>query len=335
MQSQYFTLTNYPNGLPERELFKLETQGLPPLEQGEVRIRNRWLSVDPYMRGRMSGVRTYVAPFELGQPMEGGAIGEVIESNDSRIEVGVKVSHMGGWRDIAQMSADSVTPLPDKHDVPEQAYLGVLGMPGMTAWTGLNLIAECKPGDNVLVSAASGAVGSLVVQLAKAKGCHVVGIAGAAHKLAWLESLGVEPVNYHDRTAKELSDAIQLASPKGIDVYYENVGGVCLEAALSQLNEGARIAVCGMIDSYNAEKPTPGPSNLSQLVVRKARMQGFIVADHWANYGYFLNEVAPQVAQGKLEHKETVREGLEQTPDAFLELFQGGNTGKMLVKLTD
>ncbi|KAE8439803.1 NADP-dependent oxidoreductase [Vreelandella piezotolerans] len=333
MQSRFYTLTDYPTGLPKRELFSLETQELPELADGEVRIRNHWLSVDPYMRGRMSGIRTYVAPFELGQPMEGGAIGEVIASKHADVKVGDKVSHMGGWRDIAQLSGDGVTALPDSN-VPDQAYLGVLGMPGMTAWTGLNLIAECKPGDNVLVSAASGAVGSLAVQLAKAKGCHVVGIAGAAHKLAWLESLGVEPVSYRDRSAQELSDAIKLASPNGIDVYYENVGGICLEAALSQLNEGARIAVCGMIDSYNAETPTPGPSNLSQLVVRKAKMQGFIVADHWSSYRYFLNEVAPQVADGKLDYKETIKEGLESTPDAFLALFEGGNTGKMLVKLS-
>ncbi|MCG7577097.1 MULTISPECIES: NADP-dependent oxidoreductase [unclassified Halomonas] len=333
MQSRFYTLTDYPTGLPKRELFSLETQELPELADGEVRIRNHWLSVDPYMRGRMSGIRTYVAPFELGQPMEGGAIGEVIASKHADVKVGDKVSHMGGWRDIAQVPGDGVTALPDSN-VPDQAYLGVLGMPGMTAWTGLNLIAECKPGDNVLVSAASGAVGSLAVQLAKAKGCHVVGIAGAAHKLAWLESLGVEPVSYRDRSAQELSDAIKLASPNGIDVYYENVGGICLEAALSQLNEGARIAVCGMIDSYNAETPTPGPSNLSQLVVRKAKMQGFIVADHWSSYRYFLNEVAPQVADGKLDYKETIKEGLESTPDAFLALFEGGNTGKMLVKLS-
>ena len=332
MQSHFFTLTGYPTGLPERELFSLQTQELPDLGEGEVRIRNHWLSVDPYMRGRMTGMHTYIAPFELGQPMEGGAVGEVIESNDSRFKVGDTVSHMGGWRDIAQISAEGVTPLPNS-DVPEQAYLGVLGMPGMTAWTGLNLIAECKPGDNVLVSAASGAVGSLAVQLAKAKGCHVVGIAGAAHKLAWLESLGIEPVSYRDRTAQELSDAIKLASPNGIDVYFENVGGICLEAALSQLNEGARIAVCGMIDSYNAKTPPPGPRNLAQLVVRKAKMQGFIVADHWASYRYFLNEVAPQVAKGSISYKETVKEGLESTPDAFLALFEGANTGKMLVKL--
>ncbi|HBK38203.1 MAG TPA: NADP-dependent oxidoreductase, partial [Halomonas sp.] len=273
MLSRFYTLTDHPTGLPKRELFSLESQELPDLDEGEVRIRNHWLSVDPYMRGRMSGVHTYVAPFQLGKPMEGGAIGEVIASNHPNLKVGDKVSHMGGWRDIAQLPGDSVTALPD-HNVPDQAYLGVLGMPGMTAWTGLNLIAECKPGDNVLVSAASGAVGSLVVQLAKAKGCHVVGIAGAAHKLAWLESLGVEPVSYRDRSAQELSDAIKLASPNGIDIYFENVGGICLEAALSQLNEGARIAVCGMIDGYNAETPAPGPSNLSQLVARKAKMQG-------------------------------------------------------------
>ncbi len=333
MQSHFYTLTHYPDGLPERELFALETQTLPELADGEVRIRNHWLSVDPYMRGRMSGRRTYIAPFELGKPMEGGAIGEVIASSHPTVKTGDTVSHMGGWRDIAQLPGDSVTPLPNNSQVPEQAYLGVLGMPGMTAWTGLNLIAECKASDTVLVSAASGAVGSLAVQLAKAKGCHVVGIAGAAHKLAWLESLGVEPVSYRDRSAQELSDAIMLASPDGIDVYFENVGGICLEAALSQLNDGARIALCGMIDSYNAKTPTPGPGNLSQLIARKAKIQGFIVADHWASYRYFLNEVTPQIAEGKLDYKETICEGLESTPDAFLALFEGGNTGKMLVKL--
>lgn len=332
MISRFYTLTTYPEGLPDLSTFALESAELPELEEGEVRIQNRWLSVDPYMRGRMTGMRTYIAPFELGKPMEGGAIGEVIASRHPDIKEGQRVSHMGGWRDIAQLPGESVTPLPEG-DAPEQAYLGVLGMPGMTAWTGLNLIAECKPSDNVLVSAASGAVGSLAVQLAKAKGCHVVGIAGAAHKLAWLESIGVEPVTYQDRTAQELSDAIKLASPNGIDVYFENVGGICLEAALAQLNEGARIAVCGMIEGYNAEAPAPGPRNLSQLVVRKARMQGFIVADHWASYRYFLNEVTPQVADGRIVYQETIKEGLESTPEAFLALFSGANTGKMLVKL--
>ncbi len=332
MISRFYTLTTYPEGLPDLSTFALESAELPELEEGEVRIQNRWLSVDPYMRGRMTGMRTYIAPFELGKPMEGGAIGDVIASRHPDIKEGQRVSHMGGWRDIAQLPGESVTQLPEG-DAPEQAYLGVLGMPGMTAWTGLNLIAECKPSDNVLVSAASGAVGSLAVQLAKAKGCHVVGIAGAAHKLAWLESVGVEPVTYQDRTAQELSDAIKLASPNGIDVYFENVGGICLEAALAQLNEGARIAVCGMIEGYNAEAPAPGPRNLSQLVVRKARMQGFIVADHWASYRYFLNEVTPQVADGRIVYQETIKEGLESTPEAFLALFSGANTGKMLVKL--
>lgn len=332
MQMRFFTLTNYPVGLPDRTLFTLEKQTLPELDEGEVRIRNRWLSVDPYMRGRMSGKRTYVAPFELGKPMEGGAVGEVIASKDAHFKEGDLVSHMGGWRDIAQLPASGVQKLPNI-DVPEQAFLGVLGMPGMTAWTGLNLIAECQSSDKVLVSAASGAVGSLVVQLAKAKGCHVVGIAGAEHKLEWLASRGVEAVSYRNKNAEELERAIAQASPEGVDVYFENVGGICLEAALGQLNEHARIAVCGMIGSYNDTAPAPGPSNLSQLVVRKARMQGFIVADHWHRYADFLDEVGPQVAAGQIDYQETVEETLERTPDAFLALFEGANTGKMIVKL--
>lgn len=332
MQSRYFTITDYPTGTPARELFDLRSQDLPELAQGEVRIRNTWLSVDPYMRGRMSGVKTYVDPFEVGQPLEGGAVGEVIASRDSRFSEGDRVSHMAGWRDIAQLPGDALQPLPDL-GVPEQSYLGVLGMPGMTAWTGLNRIAETREGDNVLVSAASGAVGSLAVQLAKAKGCHVVGIAGAQEKLDWLESLGVMPVSYRGKDAQQLADDLRAASPDGFDVYYENVGGPCLEAALANLRVGARIAVCGLIDSYNAETPAPGPSNLAMLLIRRARMQGFIIFDHWEHYPQFLEEIGPRVAKGEIDYKETVEDGLDATPDAFLKLFEGANTGKMLVRL--
>jgi NADPH-dependent curcumin reductase CurA len=332
MQSRHFTINAIPQGTPGRELFELHETELPALADGEVRIRNTWLSVDPYMRGRMNGVRTYIDPYVIGEPLDGAAVGEVIESRDARLAVGEKVRHMAGWRDIAQLVGDQVEPLPGL-EVPEQAYLGVLGMPGMTAWTGLNRIAEMRDGDNVLVSAASGAVGSLAVQLAKARGGTVVGIAGAPEKIAWLESHGITAVSYRDRDAQELTEALQAACPAGFDVYYENVGGICLEAALNTLRTNGRIAVCGMIARYNADGPMPGPSNLPMVLIKRLRMQGFIIFDHWDEYPRFLEEVGPQVARGEIDYAETIEEGLERTPDAFLALFEGGNTGKMLVRL--
>ncbi|MGR2738098.1 NADP-dependent oxidoreductase [Billgrantia sp. Q4P2] len=332
MQSRYFTICDYPKGMPPRELFELHSQALPALDEGEVRIRNTWLSVDPYMRGRMSGVRTYVAPFDLNAPLEGAAIGEVIESRHARFKAGDRVRHMAGWRDIAQLKGEVLEPLPDMQ-IPEQAYLGVLGMPGMTAWTGLNRIANLREGDNVLVSAASGAVGSLAVQLAKARGGTVVGIAGAADKLEWLEQHDIRAVSYKGKDARQLSAALKEACPEGFDVYFENVGGACLEAALNNLKVGARIAICGLISHYNDETQAQGPSNLANLLVQRARMQGFIIFDHWTEYPHFLEEVGPRVAQGEIDYEETIEEGLERTPDAFLKLFEGANRGKMLVRL--
>ncbi|MAX32847.1 MAG: NADP-dependent oxidoreductase [Halomonadaceae bacterium] len=332
MQSRYITITDHPQGTPARELFELHETELAALADGEVRVRNTWLSVDPYMRGRMSGVKTYIDPFELHEPLQGAAVGEVIESRDPNFPVGTKVRHMAGWRDIAQLPGNQLEPLP-AFEVPEQAYLGVLGMPGMTAWTGLNRIAEMQEGDNVLVSGAAGAVGSLAVQLAKAKGGTVVGIAGSQEKLDWLESKGVKAVSYKGKNAAQLTEALNEACPEGFDVYYENVGGICLEAALNNLRVGARIAVCGMIARYNEEAPSAGPGNLAMILIRRARMEGFIVFDHWANYPAFLEEVGPQVASGQIDYEETIEEGLERTPDAFLKLFEGANRGKMLVKL--
>src|SRR5699024_10964552 len=266
---------------------------LPDLQEGEVRIRNRWLSVDPYMRGRMDGVTTYIEPFVLGKPLEGAAVGEVIESRSTAFAVGDRVRHMAGWRDIAQLPENQVEALPDI-DVPQQAHLGVLGMPGTTAWVGLNIIAEMQDGDNVLVSAASGAVGSLAVQLAKAKGGTVVGIAGDQKKLDWLESIGVKAISYKGKDARQLTEALKQACPDGFDVYYENVGGDCLEAALNNLRVGARIAVCGMISHYNDERPSAGPGNLAMLLIRRARMEGFIVFDHWQHHGDFVKEFGPR-----------------------------------------
>ncbi|WP_110648285.1 NADP-dependent oxidoreductase [Salinicola peritrichatus] len=332
--TRYFVLTEIPHGVPRAEHFSLEQAELPDLQPNEVRVRNRWLSVDPYMRGRMSGVTTYVEPYALNQPMAGGAVGEIIASRHPHFQQGDRVRHMAGWRDVAQLSGNEVEPLP-VYDVPEQAYLGVLGMPGMTAWTGLNRIAAMQRGDRVLVSAASGAVGSLAVQLAKAADCHVVGVAGSDAKCEWLESLGVRAVNYRGKDVDALSQALAEASPEGFDVYYENVGGPLLEAALANLRDHARIAICGLIDRYNATEAGDGPRNLNQLLFRKARMEGFIVNEHWDHYLEFLNQVAPLVEQKSIVYQETVAEGLERTPEAFLKLFTGENQGKMLVRLDD
>ncbi|MHB0774140.1 NADP-dependent oxidoreductase [Halomonas sp. WWR20] len=330
--SHYFTLDEHPRGLPERELFQFRETPLEDVAEGEVRVRNTWLSVDPYMRGRMNGVKTYVEPFKLGAPLQGGAIGEVVASRHPRFHQGDRVRHMFGWRDVAQVPGDHLEPLP-VYDVPEQAYLGVLGMPGMTAWTGLNLIAQLQEGERVLVSAASGAVGSLAVQLAKSKGCQVVGVAGSQSKLDWLEARGVGAVSYRDKDAQALTQDLKEACPEGFDVYFENVGGVLLEAALNNLRDHGRIAVCGMIERYNDTTPQPGPSNLFLLTSKRARMQGFIVSEHWDHYLQFLDEVAPHVEHGDIDYQETIEEGLERTPDAFLKLFEGGNQGKMLVRL--
>ncbi|GHB10369.1 NADP-dependent oxidoreductase [Salinicola rhizosphaerae] len=330
--SHHFVLTAVPRGLPDSSLFALRQTPLPDLAQNEVRIRNRWLSVDPYMRGRMSGVTTYVEPYALDEPLAGGAIGEIIASRHPHFQVGDRVRHMAGWRDVAQLPGNDVEALP-LHDVPEQAFLGVLGMPGMTAWTGLNRIAAMQSGDRVLVSAASGAVGSLAVQLAKRAGCHVVGVAGTPAKCEWLESLGVVAVNYKGKDVEALSASLKAASPEGYDIYYENVGGPLLEAALENLRDHARIAVCGLIDRYNDTDAGSGPGNLNQLLFHKARMEGFIVGEHWQHYLTFLDEVAPLVASGKIKYRESIVEGLEQTPEAFLSLFRGANEGKMLVKL--
>ena len=332
MKSNFFTINEYATGLPPRELFELRDSTLPELQEGEVRVRNTWLSVDPYMRGRMSGVTTYIEPFTLGAPLPGAAVGEVIATRDSRFNEGDVVRHMDGWRDVAQLSANNVDPLP-RIGVPDQAFLGVLGMPGMTAWTGLTRIAKMREGDNVLVSAAGGAVGSLAVQLAKTKGGTVVGIAGDQTKLDWLQARGVAGVNYKGKSAAQLAADLEAACPEGFDVYYENVGGTCLEAALANLRVGARIAVCGLIAHYNEESPSPGPSNIGMILTRRALMQGFIVFEHWDHYSQFLTEIGSRVARGEIVYQETIEQGLERAPDALLRLFDGSNHGKMLVRL--
>jgi len=324
-----WTLAARPKGMPRDEDFSLVEQPLPELADGQVRVANRWLSVDPYMRGRMNDGKSYVPPFQLGEPMQGGAIGEVVESRAETVPVGTLVSHMAGWRDEALIPAQHVQPLPNL-GVDPQAFLGQFGMPGMTAYYGLLQVAEAKPGDTVFVSAAAGAVGSTVVQIAKAKGMTVIGSAGGRDKTDWVRSLGADAVIDY-KGDMSVVEALGKAAPDGIDVYFDNVGGDHLDAALAHARPGARFAICGMIDVYNDAKPT-SLKYLARLIGNRVRIQGFIVSDFKDQQGFY-RDMAAMMGEGKLQREETVFEGLDRTPEAFLALFSGGNKGKMLVRL--
>lgn len=329
--SHQIQLLRRPVGMPGLADFTLVEVALPELQEGEVRVTNQWLSVDPYMRGRMSDAKSYVPPFALNGPLDGGAIGTVQASRHPDFAVGDRVSSMLGWRDSFVARADQLTRLPDTR-LPPQRFLGALGMPGMTAWVGLNRIAKLQAGETVLVSAASGAVGSMVVQLAKRAGARVIGSTGSADKVAYLKTLGAdEVINY--REIQDLDAELARLAPEGIHVYFENVGGAMLDAALNNMAVHGRIVMCGLIEQYNSKGEASGPRNLSQVIRKRLTMQGLIVFEHWQHYGEFLAEVTPAFDAGALQAEETVYEGLASMPQAFIGLFEGRNTGKMLVKL--
>ena len=331
-QSREIHLRKRPEGMATKEDFELVSTPIAEIKENELLVKNLWMSVDPYMRGRMVDRKSYIAPFAIGEVLDGGAVGEVVESKNSAFPVGSKVANMSGWREYFITDGEGLQLLPESA-VPAQAFLGILGMPGMTAYTGLLKIGELKAGDNVFVSAASGAVGSIVCQIAKLKGCHVVGSVGSNAKANYLlKKLGVDAVvNY--KSTENLQADIAKACPQGIDVYFENVGGDHLEAVLNVMNDYGRIAVCGMIDQYNATAPVPGPTNLAQIIIKKLKVQGFIVFDHWDSYPAFVQEMGQWIQEGKVTWEETVYDGIEKAPDAFIGLFTGKNTGKMLVKL--
>ncbi len=329
MTARAWHLASRPTGTPGPENFELRELPAHELAESEVRVRNRWLSVDPYMRGRMNDVKSYVPPFAVGAPLEGGAVGEVIESRADGLAPGDLVQSMLGWREEAVGPARAFTKLPPL-DAPEQAFLGQLGMPGMTAYWGLLAVAEGKEGDTVFVSAAAGAVGSTVVQVAKAKGMTVIGSAGGPEKVDWVRALGADVAI--DYKAGPVVRALGEAAPKGIDVYFDNVGGDHLDAALAHARPNARFAICGMIDVYNDAKPTE-LRYLARVIGMRVRMQGFIVTDFMPRAGEFYREMGALLAGGKLKAQETVHEGLDAAPEAFLGLFSGGNTGKMLVRV--
>jgi hypothetical protein len=322
-------LMSRPQGLPTLDNFELRNVELSPLGDGQVRIRNLWLSVDPYMRGRMNDVKSYVPPFQLGEPMDGGAIGEVIESKADGFVPGDLVQHMAGWRDEAVLPARTAQKLPELGAPPER-FLGVLGVTGATAYFGLLDAASAKGGDVVFVSAAAGAVGSVVVQIAKAKGMTVIGSAGGPEKCEFVRSLGADQVI--DYKAGPILKGLAAAAPEGIDVYFDNVGGDHLDAAFAVARNNARFAICGMIEGYNAREPMSFRF-VQRIIAARLALKGFIVFDYFPRMAEFYRDMGPWLASGAVKSRETIVEGLEAAPDAFLGLFKGENTGKMLVRL--
>jgi NADPH-dependent curcumin reductase CurA len=330
MMSREIRLVSRPSGMPTAANFTQAQIELPPLPDGQVLVRNRFMSVDPYMRGRMNDGKSYVSPFELGKVLEGGAVGEVIESRAKEFKPGEAVTSKFGWREYFMASPKELHPV--SREVPSLSiYLGALGMTGMTAWVGLNLV-EVKAGDVIFISSAAGAVGNMAGQLAKLRGCKVIGSAGSLEKVKFLrDECGFDiAFNYKTGPTRE---QLTLEVPDGIDVYYDNVGGESLEAALSALRVNGRIIACGGIASYNEAKPKPGPANLFNVTTKRLTMKGMIVGDWLHRQAEFEKELGGYYRAGKIKNHETVVEGIDQAVGAFLGLFEGKNMGKMVVKL--
>ncbi|MET9192376.1 NADP-dependent oxidoreductase [Streptomyces olivaceus] len=325
-------LVTRPVGWPKPEDFALVEAEVPTPRDGQVLVRNLYVSVDPYMRGRMSAAKSYADPYELNKPMLGGAVGEVVASRAEGFAVGDHVLHSFGWREYAALDAKHAVKV-DPDAAPLSTYLGVLGMTGLTAYVGLLRTASFQEGDTVFVSGAAGAVGSQVGQIAKLKGAsRVIGSAGSDEKVGLLvDEYGFDAAfNYKDGP---VSKQLRAAAPDGIDVYFDNVGGEHLEAAIGSLNLNGRIAICGAISVYNNTEPAPGPKNLARLIQTRGRIEGFLVGDHYDLQPQFVEEVGPWVASGALKYRETVVEGIENNLEAFLGVLRGDNTGKMIVKI--
>ncbi len=335
-QNKQIHLDNRPQGEALASNFKLVVSETPLLKEGEVLVQHHFLSLDPYMRGRMNDAKSYAQPQALGQTMGGGTVGEVIESRNSKFAAGDKVVGMGGWQQYSVVDADQIGALRkvDTRHVPLSAYLGAVGMPGVTAWYGLVKIIEPKAGQTLVVSAATGAVGSAFAALSKARGCRTVGIAGGPDKCKYaVEELGFDVcIDYKlHQDATSLSRALKEACPAGIDGYFENVGGMILDAVLSRMNAFGRIAVCGMIAGYNG---APLPMTYPALILmNRLKVQGFIVSEHMEVWPEALKELGTLVANGTLRARESIAQGLEAAPEAFLGLLKGRNFGKQLVKL--
>ncbi len=323
-------LAERPTGWVEARHFRFERAPLPDPGDGEVLVRNRWLSLDPYMRGRMSEVKSYADPVALGAVMVGGTAGEVIASRDAQFKPGDEVVGMLGWQ-LYGVAAARMLRKVDTRQVPLAAYLGPAGMPGVTAWYGLNALCAPKAGETLVVTAAAGAVGSVVGQLAKAKGCRVVGVAGGEPKCRYVvQELGFDACV--DYKAGDLIANLKAALPRGVDCLFENVGGEIFDALLARTNAFGRIALCGMIADYNATDPFR-MKNVRAVLINRLMMQGFIVSDHMDQWPAAMQELCRMLAAGQLKYRETVAQGLESAPEAFIGLLQGRNLGKQLVKL--
>jgi NADPH-dependent curcumin reductase CurA len=327
---QRIVLASRPSGEAKPDNFRLETVEVPELADGEVLVRNDYLSLDPYMRGRMNEGKSYLPPQPLDETMGGGTAGEVIASKNPKFAVGDKVVDMLGWAEMGVSDGSTLRKV-DTSQVPLSAYLGVVGMPGMTAWYGVNQIMDPKPGETVVVSAASGAVGSVAGQLAKLKGCRVVGIAGGKEKCAYVvDELGFDACV--DYKAGNLIADLAAATPDGIDAVFENVGGEVLDASLARMNPFGRIAVCGLIAGYNGEDVPI--HNFGSVLVNRLTIRGYIVGEHMEFWPQGLAELAALVASGKLKYRETIAQDLANAPEALIGLLKGKNFGKQLVKLT-
>ena len=343
-EMQRIILVSRPEKAPVPDNFRLESAPVPRPGAGELLVRVIWLSLDPYMRGRMDAGKSYAAPVELGAVMEGGAVGEVIESNHPDFPAGSFVNGPFGWQSHAISDGAMVRRL-DPAIAPISTAVGVLGMPGMTAWAGLNLHGRPKEGETLVVAAASGAVGAMVGQLGKAAGLRVVGIAGGAEKCAFVtQELGFDACLDHRAAedARALRKGLAAACPKGVDIYYENTGGKALEAVIGLMNPFGRIPLCGTIAWYNSgglgKGATDGPNLLPgvwrAILVNRLSVRGFIVTDHYDRFGDFLKEVAPMISDGRIRYRESIAEGLEAAPEAFIRMLEGGNFGKQLVAVS-
>jgi len=331
-QTRQWRLASRPTGEPTEENFELVTVSRPEPGPGEVLVRTLYLSVDPYMRGRMDAGESYAEPWAVGEPMEAGVVGEVVESNHDNFSPGDVATGNLLWADHAVADGDELRPV-DPELGPVSTALGVLGMPGITGFFGMTDVADVTPGDTVVVSAAAGAVGSVAGQVAARAGARVVGVAGSDEKCDWLtEGLGFDgAVNY--RTTDDLAAAFAEVCPEGVDVYFDNVGGPITDAVWGQLNRDARVAVCGQISLYNATEQPTGPRKLGQLIQTRATVRGFLVGDYQDRWGHALERLAGFIEAGDLRYEESVVDGLEEAPDAFLGLFAGENIGKQLVKV--
>jgi hypothetical protein len=319
-----------PRGFPDEDLFELAETGIPDPGEGQLLVRNAYFSVDPYMRPRMNDVRSYVAPFTLGEAMTGGAVGRVAASRHPEYAEGDWVIHGLGWREWALSDGSGVRKV-DPEGAPVSLALGVLGMPGFTAYYGLFELGRPQEGETVFVSGAAGAVGSAAGQMAKIAGCRVLGCAGSAEKIAWLRALGFDDAfDYRERPVHE---ALRAEAPDGIDIYFDNVGGDVLEAAIGALRTHGRVVACGSISRYNDVEAAPGPRNMFMVVTKRLSIRGYIISDHYDRFPEFLEQAREWVRNGRLRYRETVIEGIENAPRAFLGLLRGENIGKMLVKV--